>query len=548
MALDALVLRLQLAVDAIACWVRLGPSPVARRRRFLIIQIDGLSRAVLTRALELGRVPALARLLSSRRLVRRPMSVGLPSSTPAFQLAIMWGVHPDIPGFHYYDKRAAEDRYFPRPGVASLVEEQHAKGRRGIMRGGASYGCIFGGGATDNLWTLSGLLAPTRAGWAILRAPLSAVLLGWVVVKCSALTILEIGRWASYFLTGTTPPEPGARWLLFKIGSSIWARQFLALATSAALYRGVPAIYVNFMEYDVYAHGWGPASKRALRALRRVDNSIAQLARVVRRMPSPGVDLYVLSDHGQVRTRLFTDVSGGASLETVVRAAFLGATSAAAPGGNGVAAPLSLRRQWAGVRALAAVGAIQRFVNYLEQDFTRWLGPAGDGEPREAIRVVPAGPNAFVYFTDYPEPVLAEDLEARYPGVAEVLSRHPGIGLVLVRSRVGAVCWYRGSRYLLEEGPTDGLFDEREDREVVLQGLRELMAMPSAGDLVLYGIAAAAGDISFVPELGAHAGPSEHELHTFILHPPDAALPAAPLTHPVQLYPYFLAYDDGAGA
>jgi hypothetical protein len=119
---------------------------------------------------------------------------------------------------------------------------------------------------------------------------------------------------------------------------------------------------------------------------------------------------------------------------------------------------------------------------------------------------------------------------------------------VLVRSRVGAVCWYRGSRYLLEEGPTDGLFDEREDQEVVLQGLRELMAMPSAGDLVLYGIAAAAGDISFVPELGAHAGPSEHELHTFILHPPDAALPAAPLTHPVQLYPYFLAYDDGAGA
>jgi hypothetical protein len=548
MGLDALVLRVQRAVDAVACWVRLHPSPAPRRRRFLIIQIDGLSRAVLTRALALGRVPGLARLLASGRLVERPMSVGLPSSTPAFQLAIMWGVHPDIPGFHYYDKRAAEDRYFPRPGVAGLVEDQHAEGRRGIMRGGATYGCIFGGEATDNLWTLSGLLTPTRAGWALLRAPLSAVLLGWVIVKCTALTLLEIGRSIGYWLTGTAPPEPGARWLLFKIGSSIWARQFLTLATSSALYRGVPAIYVNFMEYDVYAHGWGPGSRRALRALRRVDASIAQLARVARRMPDPGVDLYVLSDHGQARTRLFTDVSGGATIEAVVRAAFLGSRSTAPPAAVRAPSPASFRRQWAGLRTLSAVGAIQRFVNYLEQDFARWLGPGPEGEPPEGIRVVPAGPNAFVYFTDDPEPLLAEDLEARYPGVAGALSRHPGIGLVLLRSRVGAVCWYRGKRYLLEGGPTDGLFEGRADREVVLQGLRELMAMPSAGDLVLYGTDAAAGDISFVPELGAHAGPSVHELHTFILHPPDAGLPAAPLTHPVQLYPYFMAYGDGAGA
>ena len=88
----------------------------------------------------------------------------------------------------------------------------------------------------------------------------------------------------------------------------------------------------------------------------------------------------------------------------------------------------------------------------------------------------------------------------------------------------------------------------RADREVVLQGLRELMAMPSAGDLVLYGIEAAAGNFSFVAELGAHAGPSEHELHTFILHPPDAPLPAPPITHPVQLYPHFAAYLNGSDA
>lgn len=72
--------------------------------------------------------------------------------------------------------------------------------------------------------------------------------------------------------------------------------------------------------------------------------------------------------------------------------------------------------------------------------------------------------------------------------------------------------------------------------------------MPSAGDLVLYGIGAPAGDVSFLDERGAHAGPSPSELDTFILHPPTVTLPDAPLTHPVQLYQHFAAYHDAIAA
>ncbi len=72
--------------------------------------------------------------------------------------------------------------------------------------------------------------------------------------------------------------------------------------------------------------------------------------------------------------------------------------------------------------------------------------------------------------------------------------------------------------------------------------------MPSAGDLVLYGIGAPAGDVSFLDERGAHAGPSPAEMDTFILHPPSVTLPDAPLTHPVQLYRHFAAYRDGIGS
>ena len=81
---------------------------------------------------------------------------------------------------------------------------------------------------------------------------------------------------------------------------------------------------------------------------------------------------------------------------------------------------------------------------------------------------------------------------------------------------------------------------------MVVAGLRDLMAMQSAGDIVLYGIGAPGGAVSFVDERGAHAGPSEDELHAFILHPPTARLPDDALTHPRQLYPHFLAYREAA--
>src|SRR5262249_4968867 len=145
--LDDVVLWLQSLVDRLGRWVRLRVPARTDRRRFLIVQIDGLSRETLERAIHSGGVPAISRLMAMGRLQWSDLSVGLPTSTPSFQAALMYGVYPDIPGFHYYDKRERADRYFPRPGVADLVEARHAQGRLGIMEGGACYGCVFTGGA-----------------------------------------------------------------------------------------------------------------------------------------------------------------------------------------------------------------------------------------------------------------------------------------------------------------------------------------------------------------------------------------------------------------
>jgi Type I phosphodiesterase / nucleotide pyrophosphatase len=531
--IDDLVLRIQSAVDRLARWARFGSPPVSPRRRFLIVQIDGLSARAFDRALSTGHAPILARLLRTRRLARRSMSVGIPSSTPAFQASLMYGVMPDIPGFHFHDKRAGVDLHFPRPGVADLVERRVAEGRRGILEGGACFGCVFTGGASESFLTFARLLKPTRAGLPLLRPLLSLTLLGWVLVKCLGLTAAEVVRFALRALAPRGWRRAHLKGLWLKIGFSIWIRQFFTLAVSADLYRGVPAIYVNYLDYDVFSHAFGPEHPAALRALRRLDRSVGQLARVIRRLPELGYDLYVCSDHGQTLTRYFADVASGRSIVDVVRAMLRDTAHAPRHSAGGHPARTS------GRLGRAPRGERERFFNHAERDMRAVDIDAGDA----VVRVVAAGPNAFVYWSDVKDPLPAEEIERRHPDLLAHLSAHPGIGFVLARSADGPVCWCRGRQVSLERAE-DSPFAGRMDREVVLAGLRELMAMPSAGDIVLYGIGAPGGDVSFIDERGAHAGPSEAELHTFMLHPPSTPLPEEPITHPVQLYPHFAAYRE----
>jgi hypothetical protein len=125
LSLDDLVLSLQRGVDRLVRRLRRGATPVRTHRRLLIVQIDGLSLVVLERGLASGRMPFLKRFLRRRGYHLEPMMVGLPTSTPAFQMAMMYGVRPDIPGFHYYDRERRMDIHFPRPGHAALVETRY---------------------------------------------------------------------------------------------------------------------------------------------------------------------------------------------------------------------------------------------------------------------------------------------------------------------------------------------------------------------------------------------------------------------------------------
>ena len=541
MDIDDVVLGLQQLFDGLIRRLRLGPPPARSRRRLLIVQIDGLSRSVLDLGLARGDVPFLARLLNRQGHRLQTMCVGMPTSTPAFQMSAMYGVRPDIPGFHYYDKRRRDDVYFPRGGDAAWVEETQAAGRRGIVHGGSTYGCVFTGGALNNLFSFTMLKRPSGAG--LLRAVSAFVVLAWVLIKGLVLTLIEVTRALLRFIASPVAESSrGWHWLVLKVGISIWLRQLFTLAVSRDLYAGVPAIYVNYLDYDVFAHAYGPRHRRAMRALRRVDRSIRQLARVLRRVPEHEYDLYVLSDHGQALTTPYQRLTGGRKLQSQLFEDFL------LPAHQHEVGLTPPEGRWGsrGLRAYrrrGAPGMWQRFVNYLESDFPWLMGEIRRARERDGVRVVVSGPNAFVYFLDTDAPLPIEAIDERAPTLIDDISRAKGIGFLLARSADGPVCIWRGTRYRLSDGEP-GPFAGRDDLPLVLDGIRDLMAMRSAGDLVIYGNCSTDGNVSYIPELGAHAGPAAEELHTFIVSPPHTR-PPAPITHPTQLYDYFMGYQMG---
>lgn len=533
--------RLAALGDRVIRWARMPPPEWPGRRRFVIVQIDGVSHAALLRALAHGRMPMVVRLLrrSELRLARVP--VGLPTSTPTFQAGIMYGGPVDIPAFEFLDKRTGEYLWFPRPWVSARVEAAHAAGRRGIMQGGRTYGCIFGGSAADTVLTLAHLLRPSplwgRIGFRARVFPF--LLLGWVTLKMSAVTVLEALRWLGgalrSFSLGRSVASP--KRLLIRLVISGWLRELFTLSVTADIYAGVPALYVNFVDYDVPAHALGPRHRAALRALRYVDASIRDIWRVIRRVPELGYDLFILSDHGQTPSLPFEAVAGPVPVAEAVLAAFRPMSDSPVPSAGAFheAVHPAAPPRW----PFAAVW--QQHLAYLEPR-TRERNAVWAG----SLCVVPAGPNLNIYLTDIPGHATVEVIEARYPGALDRLSRHPGIGFLLARGAQGAVCYYRGRALQIPPplGPTGCPLFDRPDRALVVQGLETLLAMPSAGDVVVYGHYTPHGCVNFLGERGSHAGPTEAELYGFVMAPPHVEFDFEAVTGPTELYRLFIRYQD----
>ena len=490
--------------------LRLAPSvDTAAEPGLVLIQIDGLSRLQLEAALDAGKMPFLRRLLQREHYQLRPMFSGVPSTTPAVQGELFYGVLRAVPSFSFMDRPQRRIvRMFESEPVAEL-ERRLADQGPALLEGGSAYADVYTGGARESRFCMSSLgwgdLFRTARPWAL---PVLALgnLYGWA--RVAALLAIELGLSIVDFIRGVVKGENLGKELKFiptRVAICILLRELVTVGAKIDVARGLPVVHLNLLGYDEQAHRRGPSSAFAHWALKGIDDAIKRLWRAARRSSRRDYDIWIYSDHGQEATVPFA-VATGRPIEVAVGDVFKELfpsppTAQAPPHGVQVerARMLGERLMMKFLPGAAAMGV--------------WAG-------KDEVVVTAMGPLGHVYL---PRPLTLEERQT----FAARLVQDARVPLALAAAGPGRVhAWTQQGQFRLPEDAPSVLGADHPYLEETARDLVATCHHANAGDIVISGWRRGDRPLSFPYENGAHAGPGPEETDAFVVCPRDTPLPS----------------------
>jgi hypothetical protein len=526
----------------------------------LLLHLDGVGRGQLEHAMERGYAPTLRALIEREPYRLSPCRAGAPTSTPAFQAGLLYGVDHDIPGYTWFDKRKRREVRMDRGDDARVLEEELARGGTPLLCNGSVYCSIFSGGAHSRRWALSGwneeLCAADFGMEELAKAPLvpqardiaaatmvhSATLgrIAGAIGLDVASGLVETARWVRH--VGSMQHEP--QFLFHRVLTECLFTEFAANSCVIDIARGTPIVYACFIGYDEYAHRRGPFSRMALLKLWELDRMVGRILAAAKALPELKYEIYLFSDHGQVATRpaeLVLGESLGEHLLADGRTAGSG-TVAFGGAGGGEAAAVAARARWLRRLSGALPGAFGKVALAWARHLAKALDAAQPGRADGPLLVVPAGDIAHVYSTRVPTPLREAEIRGRHPGLLERCAKSPAVGFALIRGDKGPLA-LRGDRRFELDRPTDALAMAHEvGHPLAAVYARDLLRMRSSGDVILLGTAAPCGaTVAYPFEFGSHGGLAPEQLDTFMIHPQELGEGAfASVVRPQDLHRFFL--------
>lgn len=430
----------------------------------IMVQIDGLSGRQFHRALKHGRLPFLRYLLRKENYKEYVHYSGIPSSTPAVQGELFYGVKGSVPAFQFVDAPSEEIFTMYNPVAVAAVERRLSKNHRALLEGGSSYSNIFRGGAEEAHFCSATL------GWRDLFRTFRPG--AWIAFflfhldiffRLAALLVLETVLAVYDSIRGVLAGQKfwiELEFILTRVFFCIFLRELVVLGAKIDIARGLPIIHVNFLGYDEQAHRRGPSSEFAHWCLRGIDDSIARIWQEARNAAQRDYDLWVYSDHGQEET-LSYPLEHQSSFQEVVAKLFKG----------------------------------------------------------EKIKVTGLGPLIHVHPS---EPLREEKKEE----IIQKLLNRAKVPLVLTVGNDGKVrAQTISASYKLPEDAVQLLGKEHPFLEEATRDLIRLCHHPSAGKIIVAGWYYGARPWTFPAENGSHAGFGPEETRAFALLPGDAPLP-----------------------
>ncbi len=397
----------------------------------VFLEIDGLARPVLQRAMRDGNTPHMAAWLASGDYRLGEWEPDLSSQTGASQAGILLGSNDDIPAFRWVEKASGKVMTCSSPADCAEIERRLATGDGLLTDGGASRGNLFSGEADAVILTVSRMNAEKRSnpgyraflanGFNVTRV---LVLFGWEVVLERVAAVRQRRR--EVWPRG----ERGGLYPLLRAALCVGVRDLIVFGVLTDMMFGRPAVYATFSSYDEVAHHSGLERPDTLEALRKLDQQFGRIERARRFAPRP-YKIVVLSDHGQTQGATFKQRNGYDLHEFVARSLADGTVARLGQGDENDAA-----------------------VGHAVAEATGRRAGGGDGDLGDRdIAVLASGNLGLIYLMGQSRRLFREEIDERHPQLLESLRRHPHIGFLLVRSRERGpvVLGPRGERYLAQD-------------------------------------------------------------------------------------------------
>jgi hypothetical protein len=508
----------------------------------IVIQIDGMSRPALDDVLSSGRMPVLSALVSSGQLMVDRWVPLLPSCTPASQAGILHGDNDGIPGFRWFEKATGRLLVANRPKDAAEIERRLSNGGGLLARGGVSVGNLLAGDAAFSHLTMATLGGDDRAGGPRDSGgyPLDPRSYLRIIFEMISEVVHEIVQARRQRQERVRPRmRRGWRFALERVVVNVPLR---ILSTSMVIHevqRGRPVIYVDYAGYDEVAHHCGAGRPESYGAAEEIDRSIGHILDAVVTAPRP-YRLVVLSDHGQSLGATFRQRYGITLVQFIARQIGEGTTydDVALRSSEYADGLTRISHHVLGFRAAAAIeGLLERRPGTRHQRTGRVghshgapLASPADAQVADVV-VCASGNLGLVYFTSSPGRMTREGIESRYPGLIDSLVRHPGIGMLVLRSERGVVAIGAGGTNLLDEDRIIGGDPLTSYGPTAAAGLRRIAGFEDSGDMIAIGRYDPATDevVSIEELVGSHGGLGGRQGEAFIAYPPSWHLDGRPL-------------------
>lgn len=493
----------------------------------LVVQLDGVSRAVLAHAIDAGLVPTMTRWLRTGTHRLDGWWACVPATTPASQAGLLHGSSTQVPAFRWWDKDLGRLVVTNHPGDAALVEARLSDGQGLLAHAGVAISTMFSGDAPTAMFVMS--RAHGRQGFGPGTAFIRFFASPYVLTRTLALTVGEMvkelyqGRLQRARRVEPRVPRRGAYVVLRGI-SNVLLRDLNTALVAEQLLEGAPTVFVTLVDYDEIAHHAGPVRPESLRALEGLDRVLGVLAEVAEHSPR-AYRIVVLSDHGQSMGSTFTQVEG-MSLRNVVHA-LMAATPSRADTSQAVR--WDAGEEWGPLNSLFGTSGGARIADRtvlagLARPGTR--PSTDDHRPLPEVAVTASGNLGELWFPRLAGRVPLEEITERWPRLVPGLLARDGVGVVVawMGDRGPVALGARGSRLLADDVPPAHAVQGEDPLAPygprARPDLLRAAQLAHAGDLMLISAVDARGSVHAFEELvGSHGGLGGAQNDAMILYP-----------------------------